>query len=68
VSGGLALAAVFGWDFAWNVIWTVRTFILTDHDVGLNLKTLTRVLLILAVATIFLWTIRKDLRAVFKKT
>ena len=65
VSGGLALAAVFGWEFAWNIIWSTRTFILTDHDLGLNLKTLTKVLLILAPLTVFLWTIRKDL---FRKT
>lgn len=65
VSGGLAIAAVFGWDFAWNIIWSVRTFILTDHDFGLNLKTLTKVLLILTPITVFLWTIRQDL---FRKT
>ena len=65
LAAGLALAAVFGWEFAWNLIWSVRTFILTDHDVGLNLKTLTKVLLILAPVTVFLWTIRKDL---FRKT
>ncbi|HEU4508408.1 MAG TPA: patatin-like protein [Pyrinomonadaceae bacterium] len=65
VSGGLAIAAVFGWDFAWNLIWSVRTFVLTDHDLGFNLKTLTKVLLILAPLTVFLWTIRKD---IFKKS
>ena len=68
VSGGLAIAAVFGWEFAWNIIWSVRTFVLTDHDMGLNLKTLTRVLLIVAAATVFLWTIRKDIQGLFRKT
>jgi patatin-related protein len=67
VAGGLSLAAVFGFEFAWNTIWTVRTFVLTDHDIGLNWKTLSRVLLILAVFSVFLWSIRTDLRAVFKK-
>ena len=67
VSGGLAFSAVLGGDFAWNVIWTARTFILTDHDIGLNLKTLMRLLLILVVLAVFLWTIRKDLKAVLKK-
>jgi patatin-related protein len=65
VSGGLAIAAVFGWDFAWNIIWSIRHFVLTDHDLGFNLKTLTKVLLILAPLTVFFWTIRKD---IFRKT
>ena len=65
VSGGLAMAAVFGWEFAWNIIWSVRHFVLTDHDLGFNLKTLTKVLLILVPLTVFLWTIRKD---IFRKT
>jgi hypothetical protein len=65
VSGGLAIASVFGWDFAWNIIWSVRHFVLSDHDLGLNLKTVTKVLLILAPITVFLWTIRKD---IFRKT
>ena len=67
VSGGLAFSAVLGGQFAWDVIWTARTFVMTDHDMGLNWKTLTRVLLILVVVTVFLWAIRKDLRAVFKR-
>lgn len=61
VSGGLAIAAVFGWDFAWNIIWSIRHFVLTDHDLGLNLKTLTKVLLIIVPLTVFLWTIREDI-------
>lgn len=67
VSGGLAFSAVLGGEFAWNVIWTARTFVLTEHDVGLNWKTLTRVLLILVVFTVFLWAIRKDLKAIFRR-
>jgi hypothetical protein len=68
VAGGLSFAAVFGFEFAWNTIWTVRTFILTEHEIGLNWKTLARVLLILAVLGVFLWTIRQDLKAVFKRS
>ena len=67
VSGGLAFAAVLGVEFAWNVIWTTRTFVLTEHDIGMNLKTFARVLLILVVFTVFLWAIRSDLRALFKR-
>jgi patatin-related protein len=68
VIGALALAAVLGAEFAWNVIWSVRTFVLTEHDLGLNLKTLTRVLLVLIVFIVFLWSIRKDLKAVFTRS
>jgi hypothetical protein len=46
----------------------VRTFVLTEHDLGLNLKTLTRVLLVLIVFVVFLWSIRKDLKAVFTRS
>ena len=66
VSSGLALSAVLGGEFAWNVIWTLRTFVMTDHDIGMNLKTLARVLLILVVFSVFLFAIRKDLKALFK--
>ncbi|HEX6647983.1 MAG TPA: DUF3376 domain-containing protein, partial [Pyrinomonadaceae bacterium] len=66
VSGGLAFSAVLGGEFAWNVIWTLRTFVMTDHDIGMNLKTLARVLLILVVFSVFLFAIRKDLKALFK--
>jgi len=66
VSGGLAFSAVLGGEFAWNVIWTLRTFVMTDHDWGLNLKSLARVLLILVVFSVFLWAIRNDLKALFK--
>jgi patatin-related protein len=68
VIGGLCLAAMLGAQFAWDVIWSVRAFVLTEHDIGWNLKTLTRVLLILVIFTVFLWSIRKDLRALFDKT
>jgi len=68
VSGGLAFSAVLGGQFAWNVLWTVRHFVLTPHDVGLNLKTFMRVLLILIVLTVFLWAIRGDLKAIFKRS
>ena len=67
VSGGLAFAAVLGVEFAWNVIWTARTFVLTEHDIGMNSKTVARVLLILVVFTVFLWAIRRDLKALFKQ-
>ncbi len=67
VSGGLAFAAVLGVEFAWNVLWTTRTFVLTEHDIGMNPKTFARVLLILAVFTVFFWSIREDLRALFKR-
>jgi hypothetical protein len=67
VIGGLCLAAVLGAQFAWDVIWSVRAFVLTEHDIGLNWKTLTKLLLILVVFTVFLFSIRKDLRALFQK-
>jgi len=68
VIGGLAVSAVLGGEFAWNVIWSTRAFVLTDHDIGWNFKTLTRVLLILVVFVVFLLSIRKDLKAVFKRS
>ena len=68
VSGGLAFAAVLGGDFAWNVMERARNFVRSEHEIGFNFKTLSKVLLILLVATVFLWTIRKDLRGLFKKT
>lgn len=66
VSGGLAFSAVLGGQFAWNVIWTLRTFVMTEHPTGLNLKTLARVVLILVVFSVFLFAIRNDLKALFK--
>ena len=67
VSGGLAFSAVLGGQFAWNVLWTARHFVLTPHDMGLNLKTFMRVLLILIVLTVFFWAIRGDLKALFNR-
>ena len=67
VTGGLAFSAVLGGQFAWNVLWTARHFVLTPHDMGLNLKTFMRVLLILIVLTVFFWAIRGDLKALFKR-
>ena len=68
VIGGLSVSAMLGGTFGWNVIWTVRNFHFTEPGFGFNLKTLTRVLLILVVATVFLWSIRKDLRAFFNRS
>lgn len=68
VIGGLGVSAMLGGDFGWNVLWTVRNFSLTDYELGLNWKTLVRVLLILIVATVFFWSIRKDLRAFFNRS
>jgi patatin-related protein len=65
--GGLAFSAVLGVEFAWNVLWTARAWVLTEHDIGLNLKTLGRGLLILVVLTVFLWSIRRDLKAIFRR-
>jgi predicted acylesterase/phospholipase RssA len=65
VIGGLSVAAVFDSQFAWDVIWTARDFYRTDHDWGLNLKSLARVLLMLVPFVVFLWVIRKD---VFRRT
>jgi hypothetical protein len=59
---------VLGADFAWDLLWSVRTFVLSEADIGFNLKTLVRVLLILVVFTVFLWSIRKDLKALFTRT
>ena len=67
VSGGLAVSAVLGSQFAWDVIWTGRNFVLSEADMGLNGKTLARVLLILSVVTVFLLSIRKDLKALFTR-
>jgi Protein of unknown function (DUF3376). len=67
VGGGLAFSAVLGSQFAWDVIWTARTFVLSEEDMGLNWKTLARVLLILSVFAVFLLSIRKDLKAPFTR-
>jgi patatin-related protein len=67
VVGGLSLAAVLGVEFAWNGIWTARTWALADQPIGWNAKTLVRGALILVVLIVFLWSIRNDLRAVVKK-
>lgn len=70
VSGGLAIAAVtgIGGDFSWQIVERTRTFFHTEHELGFNTKTVTKVVLFLMVATVFLWTIRKDIRAVFRRT
>ena len=68
IIGGLSVSAVLGADFAWDLLWSVRTFVLSEADIGFNLKTLVRVLLILVVFTVFLWSIRKDLKALFTRT
>lgn len=68
IIGGLSVSAMLGGDFGWNVLWSVRHFVVTERDIGLNWKTLVRVLLILTVATVFFWSIRKDLRAFFKRS
>ena len=68
IIGGLSVSAMFGGDFGWNFLWTVRHFHFTEPGFGFNLKTLTRVLLILLVATVFFWSIRKDLKAFFNRS
>lgn len=68
IIGGLGVSAMLGGTFGWNVIWTARHFSLTEQEIGLNWKTLERVLLILIVATVFFWSIRKDLRAFFNRS
>ena len=67
VAGGLAVGAVLGIEFAWNAIWSVRAWVLTEHDMGWNLKTLARFFMILVMLTFFLWAIRGDIRAFFKR-
>lgn len=67
VIGGLSLAAVFGFEFAWNAIWTARHFIVTDHPWGFNLKSLARVLLIVLAFAVFVWSIRRDVKALFRR-
>ena len=67
VVGGLTLAAVFDFQFAWDAIWTARHFVVTDHPWGFNLKSFTRVLLILVVLMVFVWSIRTDVRALFRR-
>lgn len=63
IIGGLSVSAMLGGTFGWNVLWTVRNFHFTEPGWGFNLKTLTRVLLILIIAFVFFWSIRKDLKA-----
>lgn len=67
VAGGLAVGAVLGLEFAWNVIWSVRAWVLTEDDLGWNLKTLTRGFVIILMLLFFLWAIRGDLRAFFRR-
>lgn len=62
IVGGLSVSAMLGGAFGWNVIWTIRNFHFTEPGWGINLKSLTRVLLILIIAAVFLWSIRKDLK------
>jgi len=68
IIGGLSVSAMLGGTFGWNVLWTVRNFHFTEPGWGFNLKTLTRVLLILLIAFVFLWSIRKDLKAFFNRS
>jgi hypothetical protein len=68
VIGGLSVAAVFDSQFAWDVIWTARNFVRTDHEWGFNWKSFARVLLILVAFVVFFWSIRKDLKALFRRT
>lgn len=68
IIGGLSVAAVLDSQFAWDVIWTARNFVRTDHEWGFNLKSLARVLLIAVVGLVFLWSIRKDVKALFRRT
>jgi hypothetical protein len=68
IIGGLGVSAMLGGNFGWNVLWTVRNFSLSEQDVGLNWKTLARVIVILIVATVFFWSIRKDLKAFFNRS
>jgi patatin-related protein len=67
VVGGLTLAAVFDFKFAWNAIWTARHFIVTDHPWGFNWKSLARVLLIVLAFLVFAWSIRMDVKALFRR-
>lgn len=68
IIGGLAVSAMLGGTFGWDVLWTARHFHFTEPGWGFNLKTLTRVLLILIIATVFFWSIRKDLKAFFLRS
>lgn len=68
IIGGLSVSAMLGGSLGWNLLWTVRNFHFTEPGFGFNLKTLTRVLLILVVATVFLWSIRKDLKVFFSRS
>lgn len=68
IVGGLSVSAMLGGTFGWNVIWTIRNFHFTEPGWGINLKSLTRVLLILIIAAVFLWSIRKDLKAFIRRS
>ena len=68
IIGGLSVSAMLGGTVGWNLLWTVRNFHFTEPGFGFNLKTLTRVLLILIIAMVFFWSIRKDLKALFVRS
>ena len=68
IIGGLSVSAMLGGTFGWDVLWTARNFHFTEPGWGFNLKTLTRVLLILIIALVFFWSIRKDLKAFFLRS
>jgi hypothetical protein len=66
IAGGLAFGAVLGLEFAWNIIWTVRSWFLIEDDIGLNTKTLAKGFWIVVLLLFFLWAIRNDVKALFK--
>ncbi|HEV2834057.1 MAG TPA: patatin-like protein [Pyrinomonadaceae bacterium] len=67
VIGVFALSAVLGAEFSWKVMQTVRNDLVSEFNFGFNLKTYLYGLSILVVLTVFVWTIRTDLKAAFKK-
>jgi hypothetical protein len=60
--GGLAVAGILGAEFSWNFLTRVHAFF-----TGPQPKPFLRAGVIVLVLLVFLWSIRSDLRAVFKK-
>jgi patatin-related protein len=67
VIGVLTIAAVLGADFAWRIMSRARGFVMTEERLGFNSYTLKWAAVIVVVGIVFLWTIRRDLKSIFKR-
>jgi hypothetical protein len=66
--GGLAVAAILGAQFAWDLIANARSSMLADNPIGFNFSTIRLLFWPIVVLTIFVVVIGKDVKAAFKKT